>query len=104
MPTPTNPDEPADISDLPPEVLKQVKQMVSREYAKDLRAQLGSVPRTIDLDPPESGGSRARAPRAQPVRGLVAPYLWAAATDHSADVASTLGDDLGTLRAQAADG
>jgi len=48
MPTPTNPDEPADISDLPPEVLKQVKQMVSREYAKDLRAQLGSVPRTID--------------------------------------------------------
>ncbi|AZU01071.1 hypothetical protein [Brevibacterium linens] len=48
MPTPTNPDETADISDLPPEVLKQVKQMVSREYAKDLRAQLGSVPRTID--------------------------------------------------------
>ncbi|AZT97640.1 hypothetical protein [Brevibacterium aurantiacum] len=48
MTTPNDAEEPADLSSVPPEVLRQVKQMVSREYAKDLRNQLGSVPRSID--------------------------------------------------------
>ncbi|WGH89967.1 hypothetical protein QDX23_07420 [Auritidibacter ignavus] len=47
MNTPTD-EEPADLSTVPPEVLRQVKQTVSREYARDLRTQLGSVPRTIN--------------------------------------------------------
>ncbi|WP_236586870.1 MULTISPECIES: hypothetical protein [Brevibacterium] len=33
---------------LPPEVLQQVRRMVQAEYAKDLRTQLGQVPRTIN--------------------------------------------------------
>lgn len=37
-----------DLSSLPPEMLRQVKRMVQAEYAKDLRAQLGTVPRTIN--------------------------------------------------------
>lgn len=61
MDTPTPPDDeqatgtaqpvtdaPPDLDSLPPGVLQQVKRMVQAEYAKDLRAQLGTVPRTIN--------------------------------------------------------
>ncbi|MDL9947670.1 hypothetical protein QSJ19_19210 [Gordonia sp. ABSL11-1] len=37
-----------DLSSLPPALLAQVKRMVQAEYAKDLRAQLGTVPRTVN--------------------------------------------------------
>lgn len=47
--TPTNePEKPVDLDSLPPEVLQQVKRMVQAEYAKDLRNQLGAVPRAIN--------------------------------------------------------
>lgn len=39
-----------DLESLPPGVLQQVKRMVQAEYAKDLRTQLGTVPRTINWD------------------------------------------------------
>lgn len=63
MPTPTPPEDPRsenardaapdpsgepDLASLPPALLAQVKRMVQAEYAKDLRAQLGTVPRTIN--------------------------------------------------------
>jgi len=49
MTTPNQPNDPAiGMDDLPPEVLQQVKRMVQAEYAKDLRTQLGAVPRTIN--------------------------------------------------------
>lgn len=46
---------PADLASLPPGVLAQVKRMVQAEYAKDLRAQLGTAPRPINWRslPPE---------------------------------------------------
>jgi hypothetical protein len=37
-----------DLENLPPGALQQVKRMVQAEYAKDLRTQLGTVPRTIN--------------------------------------------------------
>lgn len=37
-----------DLASLPPQLLAQIKRMVQTEYAKDLRAQLGAVPRTIN--------------------------------------------------------
>jgi len=37
-----------DLSSLPPALLAQIKRMVQAEYAKDLRAQLGTVPRTVN--------------------------------------------------------
>ena len=48
MPTPNAPEEPIDLNTLPPQVLQQVRRMVQAEYAKDLRTQLGAVPRTIN--------------------------------------------------------
>ncbi|MFV0533293.1 MAG: hypothetical protein ACK5MR_06545 [Cumulibacter sp.] len=59
MNTPDNPDIPdspegsftADVpgmDSVPPRVLQQIKRMVQAEYAKDLRTQLGVVPRTIN--------------------------------------------------------
>lgn len=59
--TPHDPEQPADdappgdggapdLESLPPGVLQQVKRMVQAEYAKDLRTQLGTVPRTINWD------------------------------------------------------
>lgn len=48
MTTPNEPAEPVDLDSLPPEVLQQVRRMVQAEYAKDLRNQLGAVPRTIN--------------------------------------------------------
>ncbi len=64
MPTPTPPEDPRpemdardaaadqpeepDLASLPPALLAQIKRMVQAEYAKDLRAQLGTVPRTIN--------------------------------------------------------
>ncbi|PXA82210.1 hypothetical protein QDX21_09545 [Auritidibacter ignavus] len=59
--TPHDPERPADdappgdggapdLDSLPPGVLQQVKRMVQAEYAKDLRTQLGTVPRTINWD------------------------------------------------------
>lgn len=60
--TPHDPDDPTganeagggaaapDLESLPPGVLQQVKRMVQAEYAKDLRTQLGTVPRTINWD------------------------------------------------------
>lgn len=60
--TPHDPEEPPDgnetpgggsapdLESLPPGVLQQVKRMVQAEYAKDLRTQLGTVPRTINWD------------------------------------------------------
>lgn len=48
MTSPNDPDEPVDLDNLPPEVLQQVRRMVQAEYAKDLRNQLGAVPRTIN--------------------------------------------------------
>lgn len=48
MTTPNDGDEPVDLSSLPPQVLQQVRRMVQAEYAKDLRTQLGAVPRSIN--------------------------------------------------------
>lgn len=48
MPTPNESEEAVDLDSLPPDVLKQVRRMVQAEYAKDLRNQLGAVPRTIN--------------------------------------------------------
>lgn len=48
MTPPNEPDDPVDLDNLPPELLQQVRRMVQAEYAKDLRNQLGAVPRTIN--------------------------------------------------------
>lgn len=48
MSTPNQPNEPVNVDSLPPEVLQQVRRMVQAEYAKDLRNQLGAVPRSIN--------------------------------------------------------
>lgn len=37
-----------DMSSVPPQLLQQIKRMVQAEYARDLRTQLGTVPRTIN--------------------------------------------------------
>ncbi|GFZ83252.1 hypothetical protein [Nesterenkonia alkaliphila] len=48
MTSSNDPEKAVNLDSLPPEVLQQVRRIVQAEYAKDLRKQLGAVPRAIN--------------------------------------------------------
>lgn len=48
MTSSNEPEKAVSLDSLPPDVLQQVRRIVQAEYAKDLRKQLGAVPRAIN--------------------------------------------------------